>query len=489
MNAISMSQSDNNLQRTILLFGMVEMIVGFSSVILADFFSIFNLLTFFSGLAGLAALLFCVTQPSKIKLYDILAMALILAYGTGTLNSLVSYTLDGFDLLKSSYVEEYWLSRTLGLVTAAAGSLHVLGRADSNGFLLKNISLNETDSNRFLWFAIFTFILTIIFVASGKLGFMGNVAIAKGYVNVSPSSVILLDLILPVGAVAFYMGLKEDKLKIKYLFIVVSVLLLLIQFGFSRRTFVFSALIYLMIFFFMAKPYRFLSLKNIVIFVLFGFVIQTVTTSYQILRISTYQNKNSQKTIFEMVPDAIKVYEDKDFYHVDENIHDNLRSRTFVLEYLALEDKALSTIEPTYGNNLLRALVISVPGVFYPSKYSNELFIQEESYIGSHFKLRISDNANTVLTGSLADFGEAGIFFLPLLICFIFSKILSVCRKNINPITSVLLGIFFSYRLLSVEADISVFFSTLRSMLIFLLILSLLFNFNKKNLPLKSSFN
>jgi hypothetical protein len=482
-----MSQSDNNVQMKILLFGMIEMIIGFSGVILADFYSIFNLLTLLSGLAGLAALLFCVTQPAKIKLYDFLAMALILAYGSGTLNSLVTYTIDGMDLLKSSLVEEYWLSRSLGLVTAAAGFLHVIGRADSESYLFKNISFNETDKNRFFWFAFFIFVLTVIFIATGKLGFMGSVAIAKGYVNVSPSSAILLDLILPVGAVAFYIGLKEDTPKIKRLFIVVGLMLLFIQFGFSRRVFVFSALIYLTIFFLMSKPFRLLSLKNIVIFLIFGVVIQTVTTSYQILRISTYQNKNTEKSIFQMVPDAIKVYEDKDFYHVDENIHNNLRSRTFVLEYLAREDKALSTIEPIYGTNLLRALVVSVPRIFFPSKYTNELFLQEENFIGSHFKLPITDSANTVITGSLADFGEVGVFLLPLLLCFIYSRILSACRKYMNPISSVFIAIFFSYRLISVEADIGIFFSTLRALIIFWFILWLLFNVNKKTPPLKSA--
>ena len=104
MNSISINQTDNDMQMKILLFGIFEMVIGFSGAILADFFSVFNLIAFFSGVAGLVALLFCVTQPSKIKVYDILAMAFVLAYGTGKLNSMVRYTLDGLDLLKISEV-------------------------------------------------------------------------------------------------------------------------------------------------------------------------------------------------------------------------------------------------------------------------------------------------------------------------------------------------------------------------------------------------
>ncbi len=489
MKSIPMNQFDNNMQKIILLFGMIEIIIGFSGVILADFFSIFNLLTILSGAAGLIALFFCILQPAKIKSYDLLAMAMVLAYGTGTLNSLVMYALDGMDLLKRSNVEEYWLTRTLGLATAAAGFLHVLGRADNNSYLFNDFSINESDKKRLLWFGIIILTLVLIYIATGKLGFMGDVGVAKGYVNVAPTSAILLDLILPVGAVLLLAGMKENDPKIKLIFTVLALSLVIVQFGFGRRVFVFSVLIYTMVFFFTAKSFRLVSLKNIIVFVLIGISIQVVTTSFSVLRISTYENKNQERTIFEMLPDAIKVYRDKDFYHVDEQIHNNLRSRTFVLEYLASIDKSLETIEPTYGNNLLRALVVSIPSVLYPSKFINGLFMTEEQYINPHFRLPMKDSSNSTLTGSLSDFGELGMFFIPFLFAFIYARVLSVSRKHISRISSIFLGLLFAYKLLSIEGDITVFFGTLRFSLIFMLILWFVFNFNKKTLPFKSALN
>jgi hypothetical protein len=476
------------MQMTILLFGILEIVIGFFGVILADFFSIFNLLTTLAGLAGLLSLFFILLHPSRIKIYDILGFSLVFGYGTGALYSLVSFELDGLDLLKNAMVEEYWLARTLGLVVAAAGFLHVLGRADSKGYLLENFSLNEATKIRSLWFAIITTTLLAIFIATGKIGFMGDVYITQGFVGISPSSSILLELSSPLGAVMFYIGMKDDRSKIKGLFIALAIVLLLLQFGFGRRIFVFLTLTYLMVFFFIKKPSH-LSLKHLAFFVLIGITIQIATTSFAALRISTYLNKGANKSIYEMVPDAIKIYQNKDYYQLDQKIHENLRSRAFILDYSASIDKALSTIQPIYGDNLLRALVVATPSFIYPSKYKNKLFmLTEEVLINPHFRLTSTDNANTLLTGALADFGELGIFIIPPLFCFILSSLLSASRKHTNPLTSLLISLYILYKLSSAESEIGVYISIIRFMIIFTVILWFILD-NKKTKSLIAPCN
>ena len=483
MNSISINQTDNDMQMKILLFGIFEMVIGFSGAILADFFSVFNLIAFFSGVAGLVALLFCVTQPSKIKVYDILAMALVLAYGTGTLNSLVRYTLDGLDLLKSSAVEEYWLTRSLSLATAAAGFLHVAGRVDKYGYLFEHINIIKVDKKKVLWLFIIISALALLFIASGKLGFMASVGIAKGYVNVSPSAAIIKDLMTPLGATALYIGMKEDSLNTKRLLIGIAMFLLFLQFGFGRRIFVFSSFIYLMTFFFTIKKRGVFSLKNIALFVLVGIVFQFATTTFSVMRISSLQYKNmpNPPSIFEMVPEAINTYDNRDRINLAEQIHENLRSRSFILEYLSKLDKASSTIEPLFGDNLSRSFLLSLPGILYPSKYKHpELFKSEEGYLNPHFRLAVSDYSDTIFTAAIGDFGEVGLFMLPLVFSMFFSLILTVSKRISNPVGSMLISSFLAYRLLSVEEDVSSYFTNIRFVIILLFISWLFFEFNRQ---------
>ena len=82
MNAISTTTTQSALvqasdqrikmQKAIFLFGLVEMCAGLLAAISADFVSVFNVLTFFAGICGIVAVLFCVTFPASVKLYDVL---------------------------------------------------------------------------------------------------------------------------------------------------------------------------------------------------------------------------------------------------------------------------------------------------------------------------------------------------------------------------------------------------------------------------------
>ena len=470
------------MQRVIFLFGITEMCIGFSGVILSDFFSIFDFLTILSGAAGIVALVFCITQPTRIKVYDLLGMALILAYGTGTLNSLVSYSLDNMNLLKSSSVDEYWLSRTLGFATAAAGFLHFIGRFDHGGFLFQQFDLTGAQKKRALWLVGLTVATTVYFIATGKLGFMANIQAVQGYVGISSSASVVYDLILPVGALALYLGIKEDSLKLKFLLIGLAMFLLFLQFSFGRRIFVFSTLIYIMSALVARKPENIISLRNITFFLLIAVGIQFATTAYYTMRVSGYSYKNLQKSpsILERIPDAIQTYKDRDRLHLAEQMHENLSSRTFVLEYLAMLEKSTSTIELTYGENMLRALVVATPSLLYPSKYKNKLFTAEEGFLNPHFRLPSLDLANSVLTSAVGDFGEVGLFIIPVIVCFIFSCMLRISYHYLPPIGGVLISFYISYRLISVEEDIGAYFTSLRFVIILLCIAWAVFVFKSR---------
>ena len=454
----------------ILLFGMAEMCIGFAGVILADFVPIFDTLVVLSGIAGLLAIAFCVTHPANIKTYDILGMALVIAYGTGTLNSLVSYALDNKDLLSSSSVSAYWLSRTLGLSTAAAGFLHIVGRFDSKGYLFPQFDSYDLQARRALWLVGITAVVAVLFIATGRIGFMGGLAAVQGSVEVSTSAAIALELMLPVGALALFLGLKVEQHNRKIIFISLALVLLLTQFGLGRRIFVFSLLIYLMAALLARRPKRLFSVRNIMILAGAAMLAQAATTGFFTLRLAKnmLNRQNATPSIVELIPKAVSIYKDRERLHLAEQIHENVSSRTFVLEYLALLSSRASQIEPAYGTNLVRALIMAAPSILYPTKYKSPLFESEEDLLNPHFRLPVWDAANSVLTASVGDFGEIGFFILPGVICFIFSMVLRLTYYLAPPVAGMLVSFLICRTFFSVEDEVTAYFTSFRSIFIVL---------------------
>lgn len=488
MNAISTTSTQSALiqandqrikmQKAIFLFGLVEMCAGLLAAISADFVSVFNVLTFFAGICGIVAVLFCVMFPASVKLYDVLGMALMLAYGTGTLNSLVSFMLDGKDLLIGSSVTEYWLTRTLGLSTAAAGFLHLLGRLDPGGYLFDIIKPMQVEAKRATWFVGIVAVTAIVFIATGKLGFMGNIASAEGSVAISPTTAILLDFMTPAGALALYLARREEHRTKIIILMTIAMTLLLIQFGLGRRIFVFSLVVYMLAAVLAKRPKKIFTVKNIGIVLMVILLVQAATTAFFVLRMARYTFKEAKAppSIVEMVPEAFKIYQNRERLYLAEQMHENISTRSFVLEYLATLSERTDTISPAYGENLVRAVVVATPSILYWEKYNNPLFASEEDILNQHFGMPVWDASNTVLTASVGDFGEVGFFFLPGVICFIFSLLLRLGHKISTPVSGLILSFFICKALLSVEEDLVAYFTSARSMIIIIVVTSIVFS-------------
>ena len=252
-----------NMQKYIFVFGLLELAAGLLAAVASDFISVFHVITFFAGACGIMGAIFCVMQPASIKMYDVLGMSLMLAYGTGTLNSLVSFILDDKNLLLGSSVSEYWLTRTLGLTTAAAGFLHMIGRVDPRAYVFDILKPVDTEVRRATVFIAIIAITAVAFVATGKLGFMGSLSSGEGTVGISPTTSILVDLMTPAGALAMYLARKEERRTVAMLLFSMSAVLLLIQFGLGRRVFVFSLVVYMMAAVLAKRPKKLITLKNI----------------------------------------------------------------------------------------------------------------------------------------------------------------------------------------------------------------------------------
>lgn len=469
MTYLSKHQNEKNHEMVFLYIGILLAIIGSLGILLADIPGAFNCITVTGGIIGLFNLGFCLLNPRRLKTYDLLGAILLFGYATGALNSLIRYAIEGNSLILHSSASEYWLSRTLSLVIAATGFLHLIGRIDSNGYIFPKIDITNLEQKKFFWGLGGATLVILFLIITGKLGFMGSILTEKGSVEISTIGSLALDLITPAGATSVFLSVKSKNKNYKIYFLTVAIILLTIQFGLGRRIFVFTALTYVMAALLAEKPKKLFTFKYFFAAACLLLMVQIATTAFYTLRIANHAFKYdaTPPSIVRLIPEAVDVYRNREKLFLDEKMKENISSRTFILEYLADLTSRTEVIDPMYGTNLLRAMIVTTPSFIYPGKYRNPLFATEEEIANPHFHMPVWDAANSILTASVIDLGQVGFFVLPGLFALIFSLALRTLKALLPPIAGVVLSFFVAKVMLSVETDITGYFSSLRTLFIF----------------------
>jgi hypothetical protein len=216
-----------------------------------------------------------------------------------------------------------------------------------------------------------------------------------------------------------------------------------------------------------------LRFKSLWILAIAFVAIQALSTLYIAMRMATYAMQNhtaSKISVLQILPNAIDIYLHDQRGSLQADIKENYKTRTFVLDYLTLILEREEDHTPLYGDDLRRALVVATPRLLYPGKFRDEFFETEEPLINPRLGLPVWDAANSILTGGAADFGLAGLFSYPLILCILYSLALRTVRRFAPPLATLLTGLALCQILLSVESDISLYFSSVISTSLILLI-------------------
>jgi hypothetical protein len=476
-------------QPVFLLVGFAELVVGLSAVLAADFLPVFNLLAVIAGLTGLFVLAYCICHPGSVKVYDLLSASLLLAYGSGTLNSVVSYAIANQELVRSSVDSQYWFTRTLGLVVAACGSLHLVGRVDADGYLFRVSESIGFDGNRVLLFVAPICAVSLFLLLTGRVGLGSAVSTDSSGPSVSPLAVLALALATPAGAIAFAQGLlrvKKSAGRLNVILLILAAILLLYQFSFGRRIFAAGLVIYVMTALLVMQPKKLITVRNIALLAIGILILHAASTGYYAMRMAAWSmgtRTTIRLKILQLIPKALEIYNDDRRGDLQGSIAENLKTRTFVLHYLEQISEGEAKYEPLYGEDLHRALVVATPSVLYRGKYGDKLFVSEEVLINPKFGLPIWDAANSIFTAGVADFGIAGLFVYPISLAVGLSFVMRLTYRWAPPIAGLLVGAAICRILLLVETDIAGYFAAFRMTILILAASWLFFGMLRKERP------
>jgi len=168
-----------------------------------------------------------------------------------------------------------------------------------------------------------------------------------------------------------------------------------------------------------------------------------------------------------------------DTYGLDDQIADNVASRTFIIEYLALLVDRFSEFPVMLGDVMYFSFRMALPSMLDHSKWEVLQYAAEEDLVHPHINLPYWDGANSVFTAGVADFYIIGMILYPILFVCLYEIIMRNYGKKQNWQVAFYFGFLLINELVNVETVISVYMTTARNTIVAGLVLQLYYSIRK----------
>ena len=408
--------------------------------------------------------------------WSVLAVALSLGYGLGTLNSLVSGYSSGMDLLYLTYSNVTGLGQTVGGILLLMAMMLLAGELDPTK-LLSARKITPGEKQQILIMLALLLVAAVGALATGMLGFQTDVADEEGSARSSALGTLIVVAICPVMAASLHIYAKDES-RAKLLVYLLCTGLLLVQLTQGRRIFIYTAFVCAIAYFSAVGFRKLLSPKIVIVLIMVAASYSVASKMFYAMRLATWESSQKQ-SVPELISRGLENMRDSDRLMLDEQVQDNQSRRTFIIGYLAELTSMIGIGQPTSGAIMELGVATAVPTIIWPGKWKIMAQGTEESICHPSMGLPIWDAANTILTSGVCDFGWLGFFGYPLAMAAVFSLLALVFRKYLAtvPLYIVCFGIIYS--LLSVEVVLAGYFSFLRNLVLLAVFMAVAVGFSR----------
>lgn len=413
---------------------------------------------FLFTLVGALGLAKWVGQARTATVWDITLIALSLGYGLGTLNTELTWIRQPLDYLSVTAAQSTFVMRTAGWLMLLGAVLCVMSSLDHEG-ILGDLTIPSSQLPLCLALVWAVALAAVAQVATGAIGYHQDMT--DGGVRVSPLASLTVSVICPAAALASYV-MRDLKDRTRVLMWVALSILMVIQFYQGRRVFIYTTLLCLLCMFAANPSKRLLSMRNLLIFGFAALAIMVASKAFFALRMALWELGSSRDKVA-LIQTGWNILLDSKRAGLNEEIEENQSSRTFIIGYPAELIQALEDHEPVYGDVLKFDLALNVPAILWSGKYKVLSLGAEEAIANPHFGLEMLDEANSIVTTGLSDFGMAGFFVYPLALLAFYRQILKWGRR-LGGVPYVILAATLVNTLLNVEAATSDYFNALRNL-------------------------
>ena len=403
-----------------------------------------------------------ILREKAARIFWLTGASVLLGYSLGSFNTAIRLFSEGFSVSATSG------STPTELCSALAISLLVSALLFSIGTLEPRITINPnriTNSDqRFVWIGL---VPVAVAFASGTLVFRGITVSDSGQISALGSIAETLIEILPALTVFLYgkAGSKNQKL----LLIVAGLAEFLVATSQTRRMLIYCVLISFLALTLRGFKLQLLRWKTIATLVITVTCVYMGMTFFQAMRFSQQGSGNNKLAFSETSGRALNLLTQGDDARFMQSLTENLRDRTFIIGYLSNLIAASATHAPLYGEDALLCLKLSIPSVLYPDKSAIDVRA-EEVIANPQFGLPVDDDANSLLTSGVSDFGVIGAFMYPVFISLVASVFLRIVSKRVPEIVKLIIVLMFANVMIQSEKGLLDYFDLLRQTIIFALL-------------------
>jgi hypothetical protein len=363
---------------------------------------------------AVAAIYILIYRMKQFRISWILADGLLLGYSVGTLNTSMRLALEGSTAAIQFARPQEQLSVALAASLLVSAVLFFVGSAAERPIRLDTLSVRRSDL-RFVWLGLG---VELAAFATGGIGYMGTVADSQNHVTMLGEIAGVWGPALPAVTVFFFPRCRRGLSRAACWLLLAAAFLCLIPQG--RRVLLYAVL--LTFFASGVSAGKRLSFWKHVPWILAAAPLLYVgNIVFYAMRVSSWQAGSAKLSVTELSTRAagiLRVGKDTAF---DQKVDENLRDRTFVLRYFSDLLAASWTHQPLFGRDLLFSVRMAVPSILYPDKDSVRAIGMEENLVNPEFGLYAADEANSIITTGVSDFGAVGIFVYPVALSLLIS--------------------------------------------------------------------
>lgn len=394
----------------------------------------------FASAGAVCALYLLVFRLKEIRFSWVMGTGLLLGYAGGSLNTDIALLKDGTNLAEFTGHAQSDMSFALMIAIWVSAALMVSGTLIEKPVKLNLQKIERTDM-RLIWGSI---ALILAAFASGRFGYMGTQYSEDNHVSPLSDFAGMLCGVLPAVTFLFEPANPTKSRRMLTYGLVILEFLMILPTG--RRALIYSLLVAVLAFNLRhAKSHVPLKTK-VGLFICACFVMYPGLKFFYAMRVMTWRIGSYRGvSVLTLAKGAYKIMSEGD-PEFEDSYRENIKTRTSIISYLSEMLEANRTYSPLYGQDLLFCIKLAIPSVIYKNKA--DVLMMEEQVTNPQFGLPVRDDANSILTTGIADFGLFGCFLYPLLVPLVFSFcVRTIQKKTLEPAaafaTSISLALLF----------------------------------------------
>jgi hypothetical protein len=406
----------------------------------------------------LRAIYLVVVKCHDVRFCWVISCGLLLGYALGTLNTALQLFRKHETVASHFRMLQDDLSNALSVVFWVCAILFLAGAILEKPIHLDRTKLLKTDvSYVFLGFLIYLGAL-----ATGQIGYMGANVSDDHHVTVLSTISGMMAPTLPAFTVL--LRDKSTLLRNKLLFWLLLLVEIALLVPLGRRMIIYSVLCVIIAFTIVGDRWRGPIWKKVAVLTVCTTGFYVANTVFFAMRHVAEVEGSARRmgapdlSLTELVTRAIKFIREGRDSGFDEEMATNLQDRTFVLPYFAELLSECRTHAPLHGRLILFSVSTATPTAIYSlfGDKSKVLDIgMEEMIANPAFGLAPRDEANSLLTSGISDFGLLGIVLFPIGVALLINFAVRIVLARTSELTKFVALMIYIHMLFQTEMSIT----------------------------------